>query len=85
MLHITDGQIRGWQQSSTTYAERNIVQMIPFGGGSGCIFCSEIKRIAITVGYWYVKTPCGLLVYIEATYNAGQYVNLGVVYLYNMQ
>ena len=30
LLHVTDGRVRVWRQPSTRYAERNIVETVPF-------------------------------------------------------
>jgi hypothetical protein len=41
LLHVTDGRVRVWRQPNTAYAVRNIVEAVPFGGGSlvvwGCV------------------------------------------------
>jgi transposase len=41
LLHVTDGRVRVWRQPNTAYAERNIVETVPFGGSSvmvwGCV------------------------------------------------
>jgi hypothetical protein len=41
LLHVTDGRVRVWRQPNTAYAERNIVETVPFRGGSvmvwGCV------------------------------------------------
>jgi hypothetical protein len=41
LLHVTDGRVHVWQKPNTAYAERNIVETVPFGGGSvmvwGCV------------------------------------------------
>jgi IS30 family transposase len=34
LLHVTDGRVRVWRQPNTAYAERNIVETVPLGGGS---------------------------------------------------
>ena len=31
---MTDGRVHVWRQPHTAYAERNIVETVPFGGGS---------------------------------------------------
>jgi len=49
---VTDGRVRVWQQPITAYAERNIVETVPFGGGSvmvwGCVLY-DCKLDLITV------------------------------------
>ena len=41
LLHVTDGRLRLWRQPNTAYAEGNIFETAPFGGGSvmvlGCV------------------------------------------------
>lgn len=41
LLHVTDGRSRVWRQPGTAYAQRNIQEVVPFGGGSimvwGCV------------------------------------------------
>ena len=41
LLHVTDGRVRVWRQNNTAYAERNIVETVPFEGrlshGLGCV------------------------------------------------
>lgn len=41
LLHVTDGRVCVWRQNNTAYAEHNIVETVPFGGGSvmvwGCV------------------------------------------------
>jgi transposase len=52
LLHVTDGIVRVWRQPNTAYAERNIVETVPFGGGSvmvwGCV-SYDCKLDLITV------------------------------------
>ena len=52
LLHVTDGRVRVWRQPNTVYAERNIVETVPFGGGLvmvwGCV-SYECKLDLITV------------------------------------
>ena len=49
---MTDGRVRVWRQPNTAYAERNIVETVPFGGGSvmvwGCV-SYDCKLDLITV------------------------------------
>jgi hypothetical protein len=41
LLHVTDDRVCVWRQPNTAYAERNIVETVPFGGCSvmvwGCV------------------------------------------------
>jgi IS30 family transposase len=52
LLHVTDGRVHVWRQPNTAYAERNIVEAVPFGGGSvmvwGCV-SYDCKLDLITV------------------------------------
>ena len=52
LLHVTDGRVRVWRQPNTAYAEHNIVETVPFGGGSvmvwGCV-SYDCKLDLITV------------------------------------
>lgn len=38
---MTDGRVRVWRRRGTAYAHRNIMEQVPFGGGSlmvwGCV------------------------------------------------
>jgi hypothetical protein len=49
---VTDGRVRAWRQPNTVYAERNIVETVPFGGGPvmvwGCV-SYDCKLDLITV------------------------------------
>ena len=52
LLHMTDGRVRVWRQRGTAYAQRNIQETVPFGGGSvmvwGCV-SHDCKLDLITV------------------------------------
>ena len=52
LLHVTNGRVRVWRQPNTAYAERNIVETVPVGGGSvmvwGCV-SYDCKLDLITV------------------------------------
>ena len=49
---MTDGRVRVWRQPNTAYAERNIVETVPFEGGSvvvwGCVsYDSKLDLITV--------------------------------------
>ena len=49
---MTDGRVRVWRQPNTACVERNIVETVPFGGGSvivwGCVsYDSELDLVTV--------------------------------------
>ena len=49
---MADGRVCAWRQLNTAYAERNIVETVPFGGGSVMVWgCAsyECRHDLITV------------------------------------
>ena len=52
MLQLTDGRVLIWRQPNTAYDERNIVETVPFGGGSVMVWgyvSYDFKLYLITV------------------------------------
>ena len=48
LLHVTDGRVRVWRQPNTVYAERNIVETVPFGGGLVMVWDVYHMNVSLT-------------------------------------